>query len=171
MRIILIIAFIFYLNVDVEAQNNNIYQSQNFRLGDAHYRVAESTQIADTVLIWGDVQLPGVYLIPKGISLAQMIAYARGPINLRTTETDLDWSKIYVEININRYRSNEYINLKQDLNGSIDVEFFKLRIENYDTIIIRVRRKPNLLDYIRAYTPIVASVLNSFLLYRTIRDL
>jgi hypothetical protein len=155
----------------LQAQVNNIYQSQNFRLGEAHYRVAEPTQLADTVLVWGDISLPGVYLVPRGINLAQMLAYARGPINLRTQETDLDWSRVFVEITItNRYTktSEQFI---QQVDGSVSPEFFARRIQNFDTVIIRVRRKPNFLDYVRAYSPVVTTVLSTFLLYRTVRDL
>jgi hypothetical protein len=159
------------LHSSVSAQQNNIYQSQNFRLGEAHYRVAEPTQIADTVLVWGDIVLPGTYLVPRGISLAQMIAYARGPINLRTQETDLDWSQVFVEISITNRDSGESLQLIQKVDGTIDIEFFQKKMQNFDSVIIRVRRKPNFLDYVRAYSPVIATVLNTLLLYRTIRDL
>jgi capsular exopolysaccharide synthesis family protein len=53
-----------------EAQQTTMsFQTQNFRLGEAHYRVAEPTQLADTVLVWGDITLPGTYLVPRGINL------------------------------------------------------------------------------------------------------
>ncbi|KPP97752.1 MAG: hypothetical protein HLUCCA01_13420 [Bacteroidetes bacterium HLUCCA01] len=153
------------------AQSNNVYQSQNFRLGEAHYRVAEPTQIADTILVWGDVQLPGTYLVPRGINLAQMLAYARGPIRLRTSETDLDWSKVFIEVNISNRDTGESMQLIQPVDGSVTPIFFEKRMENFDTVIIRVRRQPNFLDYVRAYSPVVGTVLNTLLLYRTIRDL
>jgi hypothetical protein len=168
--LVLIISSVGFTSI-VEAQVNNMYQSQNFRLGEAHYRVAEPTQIADTILVWGDVQLPGTYLVPRGINLAQMLAYARGPINLRTLETDLDWSQIFIEINISNRDTGESFQLIQNVDGSIGPEFFQKRMSNFDTIIIRVRRKPNFLDYVRAYSPVIATVLNTLLLYRTIRDL
>jgi hypothetical protein len=155
----------------LQAQVNNIYQSQNFRLGEAHYRVAEPTQLADTVLVWGDIQLPGTYLVPRGINLAQMLAYARGPINLRTQETDLDWSRVFVEITITNRDSGDSEQFIQQVDGSVTPEFFARRVENFDTVIIRVRRKPNFLDYVRAYSPVVTTVLSTFLLYRTVRDL
>lgn len=162
---------VFTISTVSTAQSGNIFQSQNFRLGDAHYRVAEASQLADTVLIWGDIELPGTYLIPRGINLAQMIAYARGPIRLRTSETDLDWSKVYVEVTVTSRQANEPKMFVLQLDGTVPREVFDTRINNFDTIVIRVRRKPNFLDYVRAYTPVVATVLNSLLLYRTIRDL
>lgn len=172
MRIVLLILFLFGGILSVaSAQTNNIYQSQNFRLGEAHYRVAESTQIADTILVWGDIQLPGTYLVPRGITLAQMLAYARGPINLRTQETDLDWSQVFIEINISNRDTGESLQFIQQVDGSLGPEFFEKKMKNFDTVIIRVRRKPNFLDYVRAYSPVVATVLNTLLLYRTIRDL
>jgi hypothetical protein len=115
MRLFLFLAFVIIFTSSASAQLNNIYQSQNFRLGEAHYRVAEPTQIADTVLVWGDVVLPGTYLVPRGISLAQMLAYARGPINLRTQETDLDWSQVFVEISITNRDTGESLQLIQKL--------------------------------------------------------
>jgi hypothetical protein len=163
--------FLVCIPIVSQAQTNNIYQSQNFRLGEAHYRVAEPTQLADTVLVWGDVQLPGTYLVPRNITLAQMLAYARGPINLRTGETDLDWSKVFVEVTVTNRYSGESKELILRVDGSVGPEFFDNRIQNFDTIILRVRRKPMFLDYVRAYAPVVATVLNSLLLYRTIRDL
>lgn len=171
MRILYSIIAILALTSIGEAQVNNMYQSQNFRLGEAHYRVAEPTQIADTILVWGDVQLPGTYLVPRGINLAQMLAYARGPINLRTQETDLDWSQVFIEINISNRDTGESLQIIQQVDGSVGQEFFDKRMENFDTVIIRVRRKPNFLDYVRAYSPVIATVLNTLLLYRTIRDL
>jgi hypothetical protein len=170
MRLVFLLALII-VSSSASAQQNNIYQSQNFRLGEAHYRVAEPTQIADTVLVWGDIVLPGTYIVPRGITLAQMIAYARGPINLRTQETDLDWSQVFVEISITNRDTGQSMKLLQKIDGTIDIDIFQKKMENFDTVIIRVRRKPNFLDYVRAYSPVIATMLNTLLLYRTIRDL
>lgn len=171
MKKLFYVFFLVCIPIGSQAQTGNIYQSQNFRLGEAHYRVAEPTQLADTVLVWGDVQLPGTYLVPRNITIAQMLAYARGPINLRTGETDLDWSKVFVEVTVTNRYSGESKELILRVDGNVGPEFFDNRIHNFDTIILRVRRKPMFLDYVRAYAPIVATVLNSLLLYRTIRDL
>lgn len=171
MKKLFYVFFMVCIPIVSQAQTGNIYQSQNFRLGEAHYRVAEPTQLADTVLVWGDVQLPGTYLVPRNITLAQMLAYARGPINLRTGETDLDWSKVFVEVTVTNRYSGESKELILRVDGNVGPEFFNNRVENFDTIILRVRRKPMFLDYVRAYAPIVATVLNSLLLYRTIRDI
>lgn len=163
--------FIVCIPVIAQAQSSNIYQSQNFRLGEAHYRVADASQLADTVLVWGDIQLPGTYLVPRGINLAQMLAYSRGPINLRTQETDLDWSQVFVEVTVTNRDSGESEMYILQVDGSVSPEFFSTKMENFDTIVIRVRRKPNFLDYVRAYSPVIATVLNTLLLYRTIRDI
>lgn len=153
------------------AQTGNIYQSQTFRLGEAFYRVAEVTQLADTVLIWGDIQLPGTYLVPRGVNLAQMIAFAKGPSTLRNSETDLDWSKVFVEVTVTNRDTRSSRQYRIQVDGTVPTEVFDHRMRNYDTVIIRVRRKPIVLDYVRAYTPIVSGVLSTFLLYRTIKDL
>jgi hypothetical protein len=101
-----------------------------------------------------------------------MLAYARGPINLRTQETDLDWSRVFVEITITNVNTGDSEQFIQQVDGSIGPPNSLLRrIENFDTVIIRVRRKPNFLDYVRAYSPVVTTVLSTFLLYRTVRDL
>jgi hypothetical protein len=155
----------------VIAQTTNIYGSQNFRLGEAHYRVAEVTQLADTVMVWGDIQLPGTYLVPRGISIAQLIAYARGPRNVRTSETDLDWSEILVEVTITNGITMESKQMVIQFDGTVSQEFFDTKVKNFDTIVVRVRRKATILDYVRAYSPIISSVLSTILLYRTIRNL
>ncbi|MCC5926545.1 MAG: hypothetical protein JJU41_08285 [Bacteroidetes bacterium] len=162
---------LFSFIIVADAQTSNYYQSQNFRLGEAHYRVADASQVADTILIWGDVQLPGTYLVPRGINLAQMLAYARGPIRLRTSETDLDWSKVFVEFTVTSRNSEESVMYVLQVDGYVPPEFFINEEKNFDTIVVRVRRQPNFLDYVRAYSPIIATVLNTLLLYRTIRDL
>lgn len=169
--IICLAVFILGSNLTVLAQTGNLYQSQTFRLGEAFYRVAEVTQLADTVLVWGDIQLPGTYLVPRGVNLAQMIAFARGPMNIRNSETDLDWSKMYMEITVTNKDTRVSRQFKIKVDGTVPNEVFDTRMRNYDTVIIRVRRKPIVLDYVRAYTPIVSGVLSTFLLYRTIKDL
>ncbi len=151
--------------------SSNPYQSQSLRLGEAFFRVAEATQLADTVLIWGDIQLPGTYLVPRGVNLAQMVAFSRGPSNIRNNETDLDWSKLFMEITVTNKDSQISQSFKVKVDGSIPAEMFETRMRNYDTIVIRVRRKATVLDYVRAYTPIVSGALSTFLLYRTIKDL
>jgi hypothetical protein len=161
MKLVLMLVLIVIISTSASAQQNNVYQSQNFRLGEAHYRVAEPTQIADTVLVWGDIVLPGTYIVPRGISLAQMIAYARGPINLRTQETDLDWSQVFVEISITNRDTGESLQLIQKVDGyNRSTNFFekadaKLRhCDNYE-----LEGNPTFLDYVRAYSPVIATVL------------
>lgn len=169
--VLYLILLLFGLGASGMAQSGNIYQSQTFRLGEAFYRVAEVTQLADTVLIWGDIQLPGTYLVPRGVNLAQMMAFAKGPTNLRNSEIDLDWSKVFVEVTVTNRDTRISKKYKIKVDGTVPAEIFDHRIRNYDTVILRVRRRPIALDYVRVYTPIISGVLSSILLYKTIKDL
>ena len=83
-------------------------------------------------------------LVPRGINLAQMLALCPGTYPLlRTSETDLDWSKVFIEVNISNRDTGESMQLIQPVDGSVTPMFFDKRMENFDTVIIRVRRQPN----------------------------
>jgi hypothetical protein len=77
--------------------------SQQFRMADRIIRIAEPGQIADTVNVWGDVNSPGRYLVPKGTALPELISYSFGPTGFRDRETALNWSRLRIEINIADY--------------------------------------------------------------------
>jgi hypothetical protein len=79
--------------------------SQQFRMADRIVRIAEPGQLADTINVWGDVNSPGRYLIPKGTALPEVISYSFGPTGIRDRETTLDWSRLRVEVNVSDYNA------------------------------------------------------------------
>lgn len=91
------------LTIDLaEAQQRSVPQSQQFRLAEGMVRIAEPGQIADTLSLWGDVAAPGRYIVSRGTTVNQLISYARGPLSIRSGETDLDWSEVRLNIRISR---------------------------------------------------------------------
>ena len=79
LKIVIAGIFLFTGLVLTEAQaqerGNQLQYSQQFRLGERIIRVAEPGQLADTLNVWGDVNSPGRYLVPKNTTLPQLISY------------------------------------------------------------------------------------------------
>ncbi|MDZ7692700.1 MAG: hypothetical protein U5K69_16505 [Balneolaceae bacterium] len=84
--LVLLLAFAQTDSIAQVNQGQQLYQSQQFRLGDRIIRVAEPGQISDTLNVWGDINSPGRYLVPRGTSLPQLISYAFGPQTIRSNE-------------------------------------------------------------------------------------
>jgi hypothetical protein len=154
------------------AQFQNIYQSSNFRLGEAFYRVAEPTQLADTVLVWGDVTMPGTYLVPKGTSVARMLSYAKGPSRYVNNETVLDWSQLRVQVSV----STPSEAMQQ---GAIEVYtlhfdqppphgFMDRPIRNGDVLAVEVKRKPSFADWVRVIGPAVSTLATTILIVQNL---
>lgn len=157
----------------VEAQFQNVYQSANFRLGDAFYRVAEPTQLADTVLVWGDVTTPGTYLVPKGTSVAQMLAYAKGPSRYVNNETVLDWSELRVQVSVSSRGDG--------MGGTPPIDLYTLRFDqplpdgfmerpivNGEVLAVEVKRKPSFADWVRVVGPAVSTLATSILIIQNL---
>jgi len=154
--------------VDAIAQNtSNLLNSRNFQVAEAIFRVAEPGQLADTVMIWGDVSMPGTYLVPRGTRLMEMLSYAKGPRGFSSVETQLDWSKLRVSLLLNPTdgRPVQRINLR--FNESLDPLMRDTRIRNMDVIALEVKRKPIFADYVRVVGPILSIAISSAVLIRT----
>lgn len=168
---ILAIAFVLicsFSNEHIYAQNQQLNLSQQFRLGDRIIRIAEPGQLADTVNVWGDVGSAGRYLIPKGTTLPDLITYSFGPRTLNDGQTQIDWSKMRVEINIQQYDINT---------GVQDIKKFRYRFEepfpdglndfiigNNQTITVRVKRKPSFRDYLGIIAPVISSIATTIII-------
>lgn len=154
--------------VDAFAQNSgNTLGSRNFQVAEAIFRVAEPGQLADTVMIWGDVTVPGTYLVPRGTRLMEMLSYAKGPRGFSSVETQLDWSKLRVSLLLNPTdgRPMQRVNLRFD--ESLDPFIRDTRMQNMDVIAIQVKRKPIFADYVRVVGPILSIAISSAVLIRT----
>jgi len=149
-------------------QIRNLPPSQQFRLGDRIVRIAEPGQLSDTLNVWGDINSPGRYLVPKNTSLPKLISYALGPINFRDRQTALDWSKIRVEINVSSYNPTQgYENVKRfqfRYSEPVPVEMRTFDLKNNQIVSVEVKRKPAFIDYVQVIAPVVSTVATSILL-------
>lgn len=145
----------------VEAQTQQLTTSQQFRLGERIIRIAEPGELVDSVNVWGDVGSAGRYLVPKGTNLAKLISYSFGPRTLQGTETQIDWSKMRVEINIQDYDvedgAKELTKFRYRFEEPFPEGMKEFMLKNNQTVAIRVKRKPAFRDYLS----IVASTLSA----------
>src|SRR5699024_8653101 len=101
-------------------QDQQLYRSQQFRLGERSIRVAEPGELADSVHVSGDADRSGRHLVPNYTRLPDLSSYAVGPQSIRSNEADLDWAKMRVEVNSSEYSSEE---------GMEEVQSFKYKFE------------------------------------------
>ncbi|MCH8567778.1 MAG: hypothetical protein LAT67_05925 [Balneolales bacterium] len=170
-------AITFVSNKSVTAQSQgqtgrDVPVSQMFRMAEGLVRIAEPGQMADTLNIWGDVTLPGRYVVPRNTNVADLISYARGPVRLITQETQIDWSRVRLELSISRFdpdQGEQVVNIRYSYNEPLPEEFRNIMLQNNDLIALQVRRKPIFLDYVRAIAPVITLILSSLLLYDRVR--
>jgi len=149
-------------------QGRSLQYSQQFRLGSRIVRIAEPGQLADTVNVWGDVNSPGRYLIPKGTTLPDLISYSFGPQTIRSRESELDWSKMRVEVNISQWDPNEGMeevkSFKYHFNDPLPKGMRSFDLDNDQVISVQVKRRPAFIDYVRVVAPVISSVATTFLI-------
>jgi len=155
-------------NAHAQQQGRQLNQSQQFRLGERIIRVAEPGQLADTLNVWGDVGSPGRYLIPRNTTLPELISYAFGPRTISDQQTQLDWSKMRIEVNISEYSVNtgmeEVTSFKYRLNEPLPDGMRTFDLENNQVVALQVKRRPSFVDYMRVIGPIVSTVATSILI-------
>lgn len=166
-----LIAFIaiLLLSTDLlQAQTRTVPQSQQFRLAEGMVRIAEPGQLADTVSVWGDINAPGRYIIPRGTSVDQLISYARGPISVRTGETLLDWSELRLEVTITSYNKEDGTQTVQNhrfhYRDQFPLELREYKLRNEDIVTFEIKRRPAFVDYVRVIAPIVSTVATTLLI-------
>ncbi|MEQ9265257.1 MAG: hypothetical protein RLN81_08560 [Balneolaceae bacterium] len=146
----------------INAQTQQLFTSQQFRLGERIVRISEPGELSDSVNVWGDIGSPGRYLIPKGTSLATLLSYTFGPLTIRDAETNIDWSKLRVEINIQQFDAEKGINniekYKYKFDEPFPEGFNNFALENNQTISVRVKRKPAFIDYVRVVAPVISAI-------------
>lgn len=151
-----------------EAQQRQTPVSQQFRLAERIIRIAEPGDLADSVNVWGDVGSSGRYVIPRGTTLPLLLTYSFGPQTLRDGQTNLDWSKMRVEINIQEFDTKT---------GEQNFKEFKFRFEepfpddmesfivqNNQTVTVRVKRKPSFRDYVGVIAPVISAIATSIII-------
>ena len=165
--VFLLAALLFSIDL-AQAQQRSVPQSQQFRLGEGLIRIAEPGQIADTLSVWGDINNPGRYAVPRGTRAHELISYARGPVSVRSGEILLDWSKLRVEVSISTFNPQS---------GRESVQNFRFRynepypealrnytLRNDDIISLEIKRRPAFADYVRVIAPVIGAVATSFLI-------
>jgi hypothetical protein len=159
-------------NAQAQFQQGQLQYSQQFRLGETIIRVAEAGQLADTVHVWGDVNVAGVYVVPRGASLAQVISYSRGPSRYFTSETVLDWSKLRIEVTVSsqedgRTGGNTYTFRYNEPLPSAMTEYV---IQNNDVVMVELKRKPAFVDWVRVIAPAVSTVATTLLIIQNLKQ-
>lgn len=148
-------------------QGRQLEFSQQFRSADRIIRIAEPGQLADTLNVWGDVNSPGRYLIPKGTTLPGLISYSLGPRAIYERDTALDWSKLRVEVNISGENSGggeRVTSFRYHYNEPLPDGMRTFRLENNQVVTIEVKRKPSFMDYLRVVAPVLSSVATGLLI-------
>lgn len=149
------------------AQSRQV-NSQQFRQGERIIRISEPGQIADSVNVWGDVGSTGRYLIPRGTNLTKLISYSLGPNTLRDGQTQIDWSKMRVEINVQEYDlengGQKLTRFKYRFEDPFPDGMREFRIKNNQTITVRVKRKPSFRDYLGVFASTVSAVASTIIL-------
>lgn len=163
------------VQTSAHAQNTQrqLYTSQQFRLADRIIRVAEPGQLADTLNVWGDVNSPGRYLVPRNTTLPELISYSFGPQTIRDRESNLDWSKMRVEVNISEYNQQKGVeeikNFKYKFTEPLPEGMRGFDLENNQVVAIQVKRKPAFIDYVRVIAPVISGVATSILIIDRLR--
>lgn len=156
-----------------QVQGRQLQYSDQFRNAERIIRIAEPGQFADTLNVWGDVNSPGRYLIPKSTTLPELISYSFGPSTLRSNETSLDWSKLRLEIKVSRYnQASRQVNVAKFEYRYKDPEpreMFEYNLQNNDIVTLQVKRRPAFIDYVRVLAPVISSAAAGFLIIERLR--
>ena len=164
--LLLLIVFSIALQTN-SAKAQNIPQSL-FRMAEGFVRIAEPGVFADTVSVFGDINAPGRYILPRQTKIHELLGYARGPEGQRTGGQDAIWNDVRLEITVSKLnpstgrRTQETFRFKYD--GEYPDEFTNMSLGNDYIVSVRVRRPPAFIDYIRVVSTVAAATLTSIFL-------
>lgn len=154
--------------ITAQAQTRQTPVSQQFRLAERIIRIAEPGELADSVNVWGDVGSSGRYVIPRGTTLPLLLSYSFGPQTLRDGQTNLDWSKMRVEINIQEFDENNKVQKLKEFRYRFEEPFpegmHNFVLENNQTVTVRVKRKPSFRDYVGVVAPVISAIATSIII-------
>ncbi len=161
----IVISGFFIIEIALAQQQVPVYQQ--FRLIEGVVQISEPGEDSDLVHLWGDVNAPGRFMIPRGTTLLELISFSRGPASFRTGETTLEWSKLRIEINVSRRNiemdTEEVINFRFRYTEQVPDELRNYILQQNDVITLEVKRRPAFVDYMRIIGPI-ASIAATVLL-------
>ncbi|SMO52776.1 hypothetical protein [Gracilimonas mengyeensis] len=177
MKAIYGLVLVIFLSMGVElaqAQYRQTPMSQQFRLGERIIRIAEPGELADSVNVWGDVGSSGRYLVPKGTTLPLLLSYSFGPQTLRDGQTNLDWSKMRVEINIQEFNQDQELVEIKKFEYHFEEPFpdgmYTFELENNHTVTVRVKRRPSFRDYLGVFASSVSAIVSTVLLIDRLKN-
>src|SRR5690625_1928984 len=149
-------------------QDQQLRSSQQFRMAERIIRVAEPGELANSINVWGDVNSSGRYLIPRDTRLPELISYSFGPQTIRNNQSELDWSKMRMEVNISEFNPatgmDEVKNFKYRFNEPLPAGMRNFDLKNNQVVAIQVKRRPSFVDYVRVVAPIVSTVATGCLI-------
>lgn len=152
--------------LQAQGQNQQLFMSQQFRMGERVIRIAEQGELADSINVWGDVGSPGRYLVPKGTSLSKLLSYSFGPTTFRDGQSELDWSRLRVEVNVQEYvvETNEEVitRFKYRFEDPLPPGMSTFKLKNNQTISVRVKRKATFRDYVQVIAPAISAIATTF---------
>jgi len=78
-------------------------------INEALIRLVEPGQLADTVNVWGDVGRSGRYLVPRNMTIAQLISYAGGPSSIQGGGRGAEsaFSKSRIKVTLSKYDAED----------------------------------------------------------------
>ena len=130
-------------------------------------RISQAGQLADTLNLWGDINNPGRYLVPRGISIPELISYAEGPILEGATKVS------GIEVFISRYNKSQEIEelkvFRFKPNNPLPYDFRRYPLRNNDIITIKTKRRPTFGEVLRTVTPILTFITTGLLAYDRLR--
>lgn len=140
-------------------------------INEALIRLVEPGQLADTVNVWGDVGISGRYLVPRDMTIAQLISYAGGPNSIAGAQRGAEaaFAKSRIKVTLSKYDLNnqrevaKYFSFRYS--EKVPQEFRTYNLSNEEIIIVEVERKPSFLDYLGVIGPILGTVTTSYFIY------
>lgn len=168
-----IICFILFVLLSLSFLQTNPLKAQDisnaiFRMAEGFVRISEPGVFADTVSVFGDVNAPGRYILPRGTTIDELLGYARGPIQQRVGGQQApDWGNIRLEITISKLdpttnkRTQETFKFNYD--QQYPEEFTDMPLGNDYIVSLRLKRRPAFIDYIRVFSTFVAATATTLI--------
>ncbi len=139
-----------------------------YRLVEGIVQISQPGEESVLVNLWGDVNAPGRFMIPKGTTLIELISFARGPASFRTGETTLDWSKLRVQVNVSRrskeLEMDEVVNFRFRYTQQLPTGMRDYVLQEDDFVTLEVKRQAAFVDYMRIIGPISTVLAATILL-------
>ena len=98
--------FILYPEVEIQAQENIQFQTQNRA---SQYHLGAADELLIPINIWGFVQKPGQYMVPNKTDLLSLLSFAGGPTegakisNIKIVRSDPIEGNFVWNVNVKKY--------------------------------------------------------------------